>query len=660
MPISTILRFAARTILLIGLCCSTQFAGAMTIVDAINPVGITKATLSPDGRHIAAIVYSGGNHAIILIDVDSTAAKIIFEGKLSTASGWINRREPLNVIWVTNDLLAADLGSDSESMTLTGEKVRSLGGRLMRKVDVDDPESPMVLIVKNTQRVAMVNAKTAESTSYNLPTYGIPENVVFDKKGQLRAVTIVSSTFGKDKSTHTNWYKPSDDRPWEKLAEFNLTDLIWTPLAVSDKENTLIVDSSIGRDTSAVFNYDLQKHEMGEMLAGHPTEDILDIEGIDQSEGFKGVTTGGMKPVRYWFDPSWSKVQKSVDAALPNRINKLTGNPKARVLVYSYSDVDPGRWYVLDTPTMQMRQVAERSPHINPQKMRPMEVVSYPAKDGLIIPSYLTRPANGKGLQPAVILIHGGPWVRDYWGWNPEVQLLAAHGYVVFQPQFRGSTGFGNHFRMAGYQQWGKSMQDDITAGVEYLIKEGIVDQNRICIVGASYGGYAALWGLVKTPDLYRCGISFAGVSDIADMLDDNSDTNRSKLGREFQVKLVGENKVSREQFDQVSPVKHADQIKAPLLLMHGTLDERVPISHSEKMKKAMDENHKTVEWLVFNNDVHGFRYRKNAYRFYDATLKFLDKYNPADPQPDSDDKPLGVGKLTAFEIKLMDELKED
>ena len=147
-------------------------------------------------------------------------------------------------------------------------------------------------------------------------------------------------------------------------------------------------------------------------------------------------------------------------------------------------------------------------------------------------------------MQPAVILIHGGPWVRDYWGWNPEVQLLAAHGYVVFQPQFRGSTGFGNHFRMAGYQQWGKSMQDDITAGVEYLIKEGIVDQNRICIVGASYGGYAALWGLVKTPDLYRCGISFAGVSDIADMLDDNSDTNRSKLGREFQVKLVGENKV--------------------------------------------------------------------------------------------------------------------
>jgi len=232
-------------------------------------------------------------------------------------------------------------------------------------------------------------------------------------------------------------------------------------------------------------------------------------------------------------------------------------------------------------------------------------------------------------MKPTIVLIHGGPWVRDQWQWNSEVQLLADRGYVVLQPQFRGSSGFGLKFSEAGYQQWGKSMQDDITAGVDYLINAGITDPKRICIYGASYGGYAALWGLIKTPDLYQCGISFAGVSDIADMLEGSSDIAHNKISREIFRTRVGDLAANKKRFDEVSPVKHAEKIKAPVLLIHGEDDERVPIVHSKKMISALEENHKVVESLFFNEEGHGLNYVRNLYLYYQTVFKFLDRFNP-------------------------------
>jgi dienelactone hydrolase len=620
------------------------FAGAslpaqaeVTIKDLVTPDGIQAVALSPDGKHMAMIGFTGRNHGLFMVDADTNEAKLIKTGKWVNEGAWNVNKEPRNVRWVTNDLLAVDYGPEAESLTMEGKKVADLGAEVLGKIDAEHSDSPILLIYSDWDRekIALANARTGEITKIRYPMSGIPTHWVFDSHGVLRALTLSNSAFWKDATTVTNWYRASDKAEWEKLAEFKVTDNYWVPLSISEAGDSLVISSSVGRDTRAIFSYNTQTHEIGDMLAGHPTQDIVQVDGASLAE-FKSVVTSGMIPQRYWFDHAWGHVQATADAALPNRINKLSGNPEGRVLVYSYSDVDPGRWYLLDMQNLKMHEVAQVRTSIDVSQLHRTEVIAYPSTDGLSIPAYLTRPAGSQKMMPTIVMIHGGPTVRDNWGFSPDVQLLASHGYAVFQPQFRGSSGFGSKFEEAGYGQWGLAMQDDVTAGVQYLIQQGIADPKRICVYGASYGGYAALWGLVKTPDLYRCGISFAGVSDIEYMLNDSSDRNDDKVGRQMQRSRIGDAKLNKEQFDSVSPLKHADLIKAPILLMHGEDDVRVPISHSKKMMDALDQNHKTYEWHKFEDEGHGLTYVRDLTIYYETMLKFLDKYNPPDAREEA------------------------
>lgn len=608
----------------------------LTMDDALNPAGISSAALSPDGKQIAAIIFSGTNHGLVLIDSISLKAKMIIEGRRTMEGYWIFNKEPHAATWVTNDLIAVDYGIEAESVDLNGKKVADIGEHVIRKAYPNQPDSPLLLVYTDVEDrdLAIANARTGQLSKLRFPMSGKPIGWAFDPQGALRALTLMNSAFWKDATTVSNWYRPDAISEWEKLEEFKITDDYWVPLYVPEKDHTLAIASRAGRDTYAVFSYDTKKRQIDEMMAGHPTQDILKVDGLE-GPAFDGVRTGGMIPQQVWFDPAWNRMQKAIDAALPNRINRISGDPTTRILVFSYADVDPGIWYVLDASTMTLSSIGRAKPSIDPDKMRPMETISYTAKDGMSIPAFLTKPSVVNGPAPMVVMIHGGPTVRDTWNWDENTQLLAAHGYVVFQPQFRGSSGFGRKFEEAGFGQWGLSMQDDVTAGVEYLIAKGIADPKRICIYGASYGGYAALWGLVKTPDIYRCGISFAGVSDLEYMFNDSSDSNSNKIAREVMRLRIGDAKLNKEKFDQVSPLKHAEKIVAPVLLMHGELDKRVPISHSEKMKKALEEQHKTVEWKIFEKEGHGLSYVSNQEIFFTTLLGFLDKYiGPGEPKP--------------------------
>jgi dipeptidyl aminopeptidase/acylaminoacyl peptidase len=600
---------------------------AVTIEQAIDPRGVLSASLSPDGKHIAAIGFSGLNHGLILIDAETLSAKTIVTGARVTEGNWIFNKEPRAVTWAGNDLLAVDYGLEAESVTLEGKKVAELGGKVIGKAAPGRPDSPMLLAYtdEDYSDVALVDARTGKRTKFREPS-GKAIRRAFDKNGILRAVTMANSAFWSDVTLVSNWYKPSADAEWQKLAEFKVTDDYWVPMFVPDQIDSLIVASSQGRDTRAIFLYDTKKREIGELMAGHPTQDIVAVRGIAKSD-FDSVMTTGMIPQQVWFDDTWRRLQLAVDAALPKRVNALSGNPKGRVLIYSYSDIDPGTWLLFDTVKNTMTTIARVKPSVDPTQMRPMASISYRANDGLMIPAFLTKPEGASGPAPTVVMIHGGPMVRDPWAWNAEVQLMAANGYVVFQPQFRGSEGFGRKFLEAGYGQWGLAMQDDITAGVDHLIKQGISDPKRICIAGASYGGYAALWGLVKTPSLYRCGVSFAGVADIEFMLSDSSDSNDNKITRELMRSQIGDIKLNKEKFDLVSPLLHADKIEAPLLLIHGEEDRRVPISHMKKMRSALDANHKVYEVLTFDDEGHGLQFIRNEQSYFEALLAFLGKY---------------------------------
>lgn len=590
--------------------------------------GMLHARLSPDGKHVAAIVFNGLSHTLMLAPADTLVFKPIVHSVKAQDGFYEYDKIPRFVIWIDKELIAVDYTFGANSVNLEGKFVADLGEGLIGRVSGGDPASPMVLAYTDLKsgEIARFNARTGKKTRFSFPMSGRAMRIAYDAAGEPRAVTMIDSSFFSKASSVSNWYRPADGAAWQKLAQFKVSDDYWVPLYVPDEPNSLVIRSRLGRDTFAIFSYDTSTRTVGDMMAGHPSLDIVDVDGLEK-ELFKRVWTSGMQPTQHWFDPVWAKLQMSVDAALPKRINILSGNPEGRVLVYSYGDVDPGAWYILDTRAKTMRNFGTVHSSIDPAAMRPMNSISYPSKDGLDIPAYLTLPPGpGKAL-PTVVMLHGGPSLRDRWAFNVDVQLLASRGYAVLQPQFRGSSGFGRKFQEAGYGQWGLAMQDDVTAGVEHLVRQGIADPARVCLYGASYGGYAALWGLVKTPHLYRCAISFAGVTDLELMFEDSSDRNANKVVMELLRSRVGDNIANKDQFDAVSPLRHAARITAPVLLMHGELDRRVPIVHANKFRQALKENGKSFEWVMFEDEGHTVQQAANQRLYFKTVLQFLDKH---------------------------------
>ena len=588
----------------------------------------TQLTLSPDGKHIAGIAVSPGgtNTAVVMIDSDTLTPHLIVQPRVWKVTGYEPYvRNPRQLGWISDDRIVVNFSvPDAAIFGLDGTlyPVDLMQGYLHALRDEKGYATDTHLVIREAARMTLsaVNVRTNESTRYDL---GLPNRVIgwaTDPTGQIRAARTLDTALWSDRSVITSWYRSSPDAKWQKVDERPVTGDLFVPLFLTNQPDHIAVAAYNGADRVAIWDYDVARHALGEKMVGHESEDIAD----DDSSEIKSVVTDGLKRHTYWFHPRYARLQASIDASLPDNINVLYPNPSNEILVYSYSDVDPGRWYLLDSAHMKMKEVARRRPAIDPDRMQPMRTLHYPSFDGVAIPAYLTLPGKPGKPAPLVVLIHGGPQSRDRWGFDDDVQILAGHGYAVFQPQFRGSTGFGKKFEESGYGQWGLAMQDDITAGVKYLIDQKIADPQRICIVGGSYGGYAALWGLAKTPDLYKCGVSVAGVSDLQRMESDGSDITHNAVARELVRQERGDPKDMAAIFDSVSPLKHADQIKAPLLIVHGTLDRRVPISHGKKMRDAMQDLHKDVQWIEFPYEGHGVNLPEDEAVYYDALFKLL------------------------------------
>jgi dienelactone hydrolase len=626
-----------RSVILIGVLWSAALpqasaaekkAAPMPLAQWFEPSLIQSMRLSPDGTHVAGIGQGGNRSVAFVTHIDRGETRVI--AKWHPYRNYLYGRWPVAVNWINNDLLALDYSTrDAVSVDRTGKQVANLGERFIRPLLEKGASTDSVLVYRDVDDgdLDVVNARSGEKVRYRLGLPGKMLRGAFDATGTLRAATMMDTAFWSEQTKVTNWYRASEQAEWQKLDESPITADYWLPVRVLSEANSLAVFSRRDRDTLALFRYDTDKRQLAEMMAGHPLEDILSVSGLDDAH-FEYVVTAGMKPQIHWFDPRWAALQTTVDAALPGRINMLQGDKHGRLLVFSHSDVDPGRWYLLDTKTAKMREIGESRPHVDPKRMRPMETVRYAARDGLMVNAYLTRP-DRPSTEPApmVVLIHGGPQVRDRWHWDDEVQLLASQGYVVFQPQFRGSSGFGRRFEEAGHRQWGRTMQDDITDGVKHLIDQKIADPGRICIYGGSYGGYAALWGVIKTPELYKCGASFAGVSDLSEMLAGSIFDDSTPVSREISRMRIGDPKEMKAQLDEVSPLKHAERVRVPLFIAHGDQDTRVLASQSKEMVKALQRLNKSVEWMLLEDVGRGFFWVRDQVRYYRALLAFLRRH---------------------------------
>lgn len=442
-----------------------------------------------------------------------------------------------------------------------------------------------------------------------------------DHAGRIRAAV---TSDGVNTSLLT---RPDEKSAFKTVLTTNFRESL-TPRFYTFDNKAIYGISNIGRDKNAVVIIDPETGKETKLLYENPQ---VDVEGVTYSEKRKVVTYATFttwKTERKFFDEQTEALWKKLAEKLPGYEVEVSANDKAeeKFIVVASNDRTPGSRYLFDRKSGELRKLVEVAPWLKENELAPMKPIEYTSRDGLKIHGYLTLPLgrDPKNL-PVVVNPHGGPWYRDSWEYNPEVQFLANRGYGVLQMNFRGSTGYGRKFWEASFKQWGKTMQDDITDGVQWLIKQGIADPKRIAIYGGSYGGYATLAGVTSTPDLYAAAVDYVGVANMFTFLKTIPPYWKPYL--DMFHEMVGDPEKDKELLTATSPVMHAEKIKTPLFVAQGAQDPRVNKAESDQMVEALRKRGVDVEYMVKDNEGHGFRNEENKFDFYEAMERFLVKH---------------------------------
>ena len=630
-------------------------AAAPSIAEFFKNPSFSKAELSPDGQTVAMLVADKNDRVMLAaMDVVTMQAKILAKYTDSDIRSfhWVNGHR---LVYDLTDLSAGagdiNLAPGLFAINKDGSESRQLAERVVsvtkeHSINKIMPWNTYFQAVKHvagsdeifviqsndvysnyrrTYSLISLNTVTGKSVAVSRP--GDVSKWVIDQDGQAR----IAVTEGK--GTSAIFYRDPANEEWQKLTEFDTygtKNLAFSPLFFGP-DGKLLVTARLGKDTYSVYQYDIASRQLAK-------DALVSLKGYD----FKGQFLFNKEQkkllgIRHetdaigttWFDQDMQQLQKKIDSYLPSTANLISISEEKRsdfVLIFSYSDTHPGIWRLYDIKADKFHTLGESHPGINPKQMADKDMVRYKARDGLEIPAYLTLPKGKTKNLPMVVLVHGGPYVRGgHWNWDAQVQFLASRGYAVLEPDFRGSTGYGyQHFR-AGWKQWGLAMQDDITDGTRWAIAKGYADPQRICIAGASYGGYATLMGLIREPDLYRCGIDWVGVTDI-NLLYNVSWSDITEYHEKYGMPaMVGDQLKDAEQLKTTSPLLRAAEIKQPLLLAYGAADQRVPLVHGSKFYDAVKANNPKVEWVVYPEEGHGWRLLKNKVDFWGRVDKFLD-----------------------------------
>ncbi|HEY3533136.1 MAG TPA: S9 family peptidase [Casimicrobiaceae bacterium] len=442
-----------------------------------------------------------------------------------------------------------------------------------------------------------------------------------DHDGNVR---FAIATDGVDQ---TYLYRDDAKAPFKPVLKTTFRDQ-FQPLVFTADNKKLYVASNLGRDKVAIVLVDPASAKEAQVVYGRDDVDVQNVAWSRARQRVSFVNYQTWKDERHYLDPDAKDLFSKLEAKLPGyqvTLQSLTDD-ETRMIVAATNDRTQGTRYLYDRNADSLTKLGDVTPWLPEAKMAAVKPIEYKTRDGLTVNGYLTLP-NGVAARklPVVVNPHGGPWARDGWGFNPEVQFLANRGYAVLQMNYRGSTGYGRKFWEASFKQWGFAMQDDITDGVHWLIEQGIADPKRICIYGGSYGGYATLEGLVKTPDLYACGVDYVGVANLFTFMKTIPPYWKPFLAMMHQ--MVGDPEKDKERLAAASPALNADRIKAPLLIAQGARDPRVNKDESDQMVAALSKRGIDVPYLVKDNEGHGFHNEENQFDFYEAMEKFLAKY---------------------------------
>ncbi|KAB8043867.1 S9 family peptidase [Janthinobacterium aquaticum] len=625
------------------------------IADFFNNSAFSGAVISPDGRHLAVLVSAkGGRVQLYTVQLPSMKVSGLtsFEDADIASIAWVNNQRLVYSV-ADRQIAQGDVqyGPGLYAINIDGSNYRQL---VSNTFSTKSLSSSRALMSANTRLLSTVTTPDSDDifvTETRFSATGKPGSVVQrlnTATGISKPVASINGAQGwlmdqnnevrlaytSDDKTSTIHYRDNADSAWRVLHEsdiFHPKKGDFEP-AFFDAAGNLYVRANY-QGTTALYLYDLKTGTMkdtpladtpGYDFTGQPVRNAQKLLGLRYETDALGTI---------WYDKSMQALQEKIDALLPTTANILSVASRSEtpfVLVTAQSDVEPGAALIYNTETGVLMPLGGTHPAIDPLRMSHKTIVRYKARDGLEIPAYLTLPKgrSAKNL-PMIVMVHGGPWVRGgHWNWNPETQFLASRGYAVLEPDYRGSTGYGAAHYKAGWKQWGLKMQDDIADGARWAIAKGYADPQRICIAGASYGGYSTLMGLLNDPDLFKCGINWVGVTDINMMRDGHwtGDSDLSESYKKYGMKdMVGDPVADAAQLSATSPLNQAARIKQPLLLGYGGSDRRVPISHGRTFYEAVKKNNPYVEWVVYQEEGHGWALPKNNIDFWTRAEKFLE-----------------------------------
>lgn len=625
-----------------------------------GPKSLIDAKMSPSGRWVASLVGGGGmRDRLVLSDLDEKEPpKIIAVLKTADVSsfGWVNDDwltysvtsvEEMSGKRKANGLLAVNRNGDRTRLLIRRDYEKAVSDRIAARalgpshfyLAPGTPGSNEIIVGhanyqpgyrSEISHITPLALDIENGSTRKLVEKDIPNVVrwLFDHQGRARVA--VSK---EDPQYDTIYWSPGDGKSWSRIAKFPILDPDWEPAFVHN--NNLFVyraTGPAGENQLYRFNFETGKAEAESWIAA-PGFDVAVSPIVSRSTGVQhGVRVMGETESTLWMQPVMRDVQQKIDAVLPGRINSLTCgscDAPSNVLVHSYSDKDPGQYFIYQVASDHLQRLGTRRPQINPQQSFGVQLHRTPARDGLDLPIWVTgAPEAGQAAKPTIVMAHGGPWVRGgHWKWDAQAEFLASRGYLVILPEFRGSDGYGLKHRRAGWKQWGQAMQDDVTDALRFAARKGWADLKRVCIAGASYGGYATLMGLVKDPDQYRCGVAWVGVTDPSLVFSIHWSDTSADSKRFAMPTLIGDPVLDASMLAANSPLVNAKRIKAPVLLAYGEKDMRVPIEHGERMRDALKENGNSPEWVVYAGEGHGWRRRENDYDFWTRVENFLAKH---------------------------------
>jgi len=610
---------------------------APSVEDFFRNPAFTQMKLSPSGEWVAAVTSVYGRRNIAVLSVDDSEAVAITDARRTDISDFF---------WATDERIVYTIDIDGNeafglfAIDRDGSNWRELVGpsdgvrifpRQVLPLDRLEGDPDHILVTDNERRklypdVFRMNIHHGRMTR-DVHNPGFVEQWLTDHDGVVR-VGIGNTEDPRDQVTRIV-YRASRDADWRVLLEFDDFDDhgLW-PVAFAPDNRHLFVETNIGRDTRALYDYDPETGELGEPIFGDDEVDVGRIDLSPADDRLLAVHYERERPAIHAVDPEFAQLQAAIDAALPDTFNAVVSisDDERRMLVHAASDIDPGSFYLLDRDGARLRFYASRMPWLTPESMSPMRPVTITARDGVELRAYLTIPRGAEPHNlPLILHPHGGPYgIRDHWGFDRHVQFLASRGYAVLQVDFRGSGGYGKKFMDIAWRQWGLAMQDDLTDAVAWAVEQGFADPDRVCIYGASYGGYATMSGITSTPERYRCAANYVGVVDLFELYDYWSAGAIASGIEGWFRRAIGDPRDDRARLEATSPINHLAGLDVPLFVIHGRRDPRVPVAQAEKLVRALDRLDVPYELMIKDDEGHGFYKEENNIELYERLGAFF------------------------------------